>query len=82
MGKLTNEDIALIKKMWSVPSNNLYDVGDIMLYKFFEHYPNYKTMFPKFRDIPLDQLKVILDITLFYLTNKRCLLTFLGPTSL
>lgn len=58
MGDLTAADVELIKKMWTVLDRNLYDVGDVMLFKFFEKYPNYKQRFPKFRNTPLDQLKV------------------------
>lgn len=58
MGDLTAEDVELIKKMWTVLDRNLYDVGDVMLFKFFEKYPNYKQMFPKFRNTPLEKLKV------------------------
>lgn len=57
MGDLTAEDVQLIQKMWTVLDRNLYDVGDVMLFKFFEKYPNYKQMFPKFRNTPLEKLK-------------------------
>ncbi|XP_063703988.1 globin CTT-VI-like [Culicoides brevitarsis] len=57
MGELTAEEVSLIQNMWHVLDRNLYDVGDVMLFKFFEKYPNYKKMFPKFRDTPLNDLK-------------------------
>lgn len=55
---LTSDQIQIIVDTWKIPSKNIFDSGDLILYRFFKRYPEYMQYFKKFRDVPLEQLRV------------------------
>lgn len=56
---LTPEQITAIVESWEFPAKNIFDSGDLILYKYFVKFPQYKQFFKKFKNVPLEQLKVI-----------------------
>lgn len=57
MPKLTEAQIHDIIESWKIPAMNPIDAGEIILYKFFEKYPDNQQKFGKFKNVPLSQLK-------------------------
>ena len=56
---LTIKDIETIQNSWQIPSKTPTESGVAILTSFFEKYPENKKYFSAFKDMPLDQLKVV-----------------------
>lgn len=58
MAILSTEQIQLIVESWKIPAANPIDSAEIILYSFFEKYPQNQQKFHKFKNVPLSDLKV------------------------
>lgn len=54
---LTDRQIELIKKSWAIPYANPLDSGEMVLYTYFERFPENQQKFQAFRNTPLIMLK-------------------------
>lgn len=57
MAKLTEEQIDQIVETWKIPTENYFDSGEHILYKFLERHQNYQAHFRRFKYTPLEELK-------------------------
>lgn len=57
MPQLTEAQKHDIIESWKIPAMNPIDAGEIILYKFFEKYPDNQQKFNRFKNVPLTQLK-------------------------
>ncbi|XP_059809782.1 myoglobin [Hypanus sabinus] len=46
-----------INKVWAGVEGDLPSLGQIVLYRLFKEYPNTQKLFPKFKDLTLDQVE-------------------------
>ncbi|XP_020371173.1 myoglobin [Rhincodon typus] len=46
-----------VNKVWPVVESNITAVGQKILLRLFEDHPDTKAVFPKFKEIPVEQLK-------------------------
>lgn len=54
---LDENQIAIIKRTWQIPSAKSVDSGEHILYLFFDRYPHNQLKFAAFRTTPLLMLK-------------------------
>lgn len=57
--EFTAEDVTNIKRTWVLPHEHPMDVGEKILYKYFETFPVYQEFFEHFKNYPLLTLKVM-----------------------
>ncbi|CAD7078293.1 unnamed protein product [Hermetia illucens] len=55
--EFTAEDVTNIKRTWVLPHEHPMDVGEKILYKYFETFPVYQEFFEHFKNYPLLTLK-------------------------
>jgi hypothetical protein len=54
---LTGEQVDLIQSTWSPLTTNPSDTGMELFHHYFKKYPASQQLFPKFKDVPLENLK-------------------------
>ena len=57
MKTLTDLQIEIIKKTWEIPNAKTLDSGELILFRFFEKYPENQNSFVAFKNTPLLSLK-------------------------
>lgn len=56
--QLTAEQVQQIAETWKIPAANPIDSAEAILYAFLEKYPHNQERFARFKNKPLESLKV------------------------
>jgi hypothetical protein len=56
--EITKKQIDIIIETWKIPAAKMIDSGEVILYKYFEKYPDNQNKFVAFKNVPLLTLKV------------------------